>query len=94
MRRPRFLGIDDAPFDKAQTAPAPLVAVMTEGPGQVEVGLTRPTHQGFTAPSWSFHWSSAIWEPLSPLALGHSRCRYAEPWAGALTEHPGGLPCG
>ncbi|MCZ6756601.1 MAG: hypothetical protein O7E49_14935 [Gemmatimonadetes bacterium] len=34
--RPHFLGIDDAPFDKAQTAPVPLVAVMTEGPDQVE----------------------------------------------------------
>ncbi len=34
--RPHFLGIDDAPFDKAQPAPVPLVAVMTEGPDQVE----------------------------------------------------------
>ena len=34
--RPHFLGIDDAPFDKAQIAPVPLVAVMTEGPDQVE----------------------------------------------------------
>lgn len=36
FRRPHFLGIDDAPFDKAQTAPVPLVAVLTEGPDQVE----------------------------------------------------------
>ncbi len=34
--RPHFLGIDDAPFDKAQTDLVPLVAVMTEGPDQVE----------------------------------------------------------
>ena len=34
--RPHFLGIDDAPFDKGQAHPVPVVAVMTEGPDQVE----------------------------------------------------------
>lgn len=34
--RPHLLGIDDAPFEKGQAAPVPLVAVMMEGADLVE----------------------------------------------------------
>jgi endonuclease V-like protein UPF0215 family len=36
MLRPHILAIDDAPFDKRQSEPVPLVAVLTEGHDLVE----------------------------------------------------------
>jgi len=35
-QRPHILGIDDAPFDKRQPGPVPIVAVVMEGPDRVE----------------------------------------------------------
>ena len=39
--RPHLIGIDDGPFDKGQASPAPLVAVLMEGPDLVEGVATR-----------------------------------------------------
>jgi uncharacterized protein len=35
-RRPHILGVDDAPFDKRQSFPVPIVGVVMEGPDRVE----------------------------------------------------------
>ena len=34
--RPHLLGVDDAPFEKGQAAPVPLVGVVMEGPDRIE----------------------------------------------------------
>ena len=34
--RPHLLGVDDAPFDKGQAAPVPLVGVVMDGPDRIE----------------------------------------------------------
>lgn len=34
--RPHLLGVDDAPFDKRQVAPVPIVGVTMEGPDRIE----------------------------------------------------------
>jgi uncharacterized protein len=36
VTRPHILGIDDAPFDKRQLGPVPVVGVVMEGPDRVE----------------------------------------------------------
>jgi endonuclease V-like protein UPF0215 family len=36
VRRPHILGVDDAPFDKHQAGPVPIVGVVMEGPDRVE----------------------------------------------------------
>ena len=35
-RRPHLLGVDDAPFDKQQAGPVPIVGVVMEGPDRIE----------------------------------------------------------
>ena len=34
--RPHLIGVDDAPFDKRQTAPVPIVGVIMEGADRIE----------------------------------------------------------
>ena len=34
-RRPHLLGVDDAPFDKQQAGPVPIVGVVMEGPDRI-----------------------------------------------------------
>ena len=56
-RRPHLLGIDDAPFDKGQSEPVPIVAVTMEGPDLVEgVALARFPVDGEGATEFLSDW--------------------------------------
>lgn len=45
--RPHLLGVDDAPFDKGQAAPVPLVGVVMEGPDRMEAVALGHYHAGY-----------------------------------------------
>ena len=56
-RRPHLLGVDDAPFDKGQSEPVPIVAVTMEGPDLVEgVALARFPVDGEGATEFLSDW--------------------------------------
>lgn len=59
--RPHALGVDDAPFDKGQCEPVPIVGVMTEGPDLVEcVALGAFAVDGDGATAYLAEWIGGL----------------------------------
>jgi endonuclease V-like protein UPF0215 family len=59
--RPHLLGIDDAPFEKGQREPVPIVGVMMEGTDLVEsVAVTRFPVDGEDATGFLADWLSTL----------------------------------
>jgi uncharacterized protein len=59
--RPHLLGIDDAPFDKHQTAPVPIVGVVMEGGDRIEaVALGRFPVDGDHATGYLAGWIAGL----------------------------------
>lgn len=59
--RPHTMGVDDAPFDKRQTEPVPIVAVAMEGNDLIEsVALGRFPVDGDGATDYLATWISAL----------------------------------
>ena len=59
--RPHVLGIDDAPFEKGQSAPVPIVAVMMEGCDLVEsVAITHFSVDGADATGFLARWVEGL----------------------------------
>ncbi len=71
--RPHVLGIDDGPFDKGQTKPVPLVAVMMECPQLLEsVALAERAVDGAEATEFLADWISGLrcYPTLQAVVLG------------------------
>jgi len=61
MRRPHVLGIDDAPFEKRQARPVPVVGVLMEGNDLVEgVAVTSFPVDGADATEFVADWVSGL----------------------------------
>lgn len=59
--RPHILGIDDAPFDKRQSGPVPVVGVVMEGPDRVEsVALGEFAVDGEGATEYLVSWIGGL----------------------------------
>jgi uncharacterized protein len=59
--RPHLLGVDDAPFDKRQAAPVPVVGVVMEGPDRVEsVALSQFPVDGEDATGYLAEWIGGL----------------------------------
>ena len=59
--RPHLLGVDDAPFDKGQAAPVPLVGVVMEGPDRIEaVALSHFPVDGEHATEYLAGWIGGL----------------------------------
>jgi uncharacterized protein len=59
--RPHILGIDDAPFDKRQAGPVPIVGVVMEGPDRVEaVALGEFPVDGEGATEYLVSWIGSL----------------------------------
>jgi endonuclease V-like protein UPF0215 family len=59
--RPHVLGIDDAPFEKGQSQPVPIIGVMMEGVGVVEsVAKTEFSVDGEGATEFLFDWVTGL----------------------------------
>jgi endonuclease V-like protein UPF0215 family len=71
--RPHVLGIDDAPFEKGQTHPVPIVGVMMEGAGLVEsVAVGEFPVDGEGAAEFLFDWVIGLrsYASLQGIVLG------------------------
>ena len=71
--RPHVLGVDDAPFDKSQRAPVPIVGVMMEGADLVEgVAIGRFPVDGDGATVFLADWISGlrVFASLQAIVLG------------------------
>jgi uncharacterized protein len=59
--RPHILGIDDAPFDKRQSGPVPVIGVVMEGPDRVEsVALGEFAVDGEDATEYLVSWIGGL----------------------------------
>jgi uncharacterized protein len=71
--RPQILGIDDAPFDKRQSRPVPVVAVLMEGNDLVEgVAISEFPVDGDDATGFLAQWIAGLrWRPtVQAVVLG------------------------
>jgi endonuclease V-like protein UPF0215 family len=71
--RPHVLGIDDAPFDKGQSRPVPIVGVMMEGGGLVEsVAVGEFPVDGEGATEYLLDWVTGLrsYASLQGIVLG------------------------
>jgi endonuclease V-like protein UPF0215 family len=71
--RPHVLGIDDAPFEKGQREPVPIVGVMMEGADLVEsVAINEFSVDGDGATEFLFDWVSRLrsYASLQGIVLG------------------------
>ena len=71
--RPHIIGIDDAPFEKGQVQPVPIVAVMMEGADLVEgIALTTFPVDGEAATDYIASWIAGLrfHASLQAVALG------------------------
>jgi endonuclease V-like protein UPF0215 family len=71
--RPHILGVDDAPFDKKQSRPVPVVGVLMEGNDLVEgVALTEFPVDGSDATGFLADWIARLrWRPaIQAVVLG------------------------
>src|SRR5262249_48235476 len=59
--RPHLLGVDDAPFDKHQSAPVPVIGVVMEGPDRIEsIALGRFPVDGEDATDYLAGWIAGL----------------------------------